>query len=145
LNKYRRCCILRKVRPLQIVTTSSFTELFSSLFLMEANLCWFFQKQTKVNSFETRWKHTSCIWGMNELLVQTRHKPARFLLFGGFLDKNCLKFSHLRIFGQKLSQVLTFEEELGFCRGNRAPQRSRICSVFLSVVHSPDAFCPFAP
>ena len=44
LNKYRRCCILRKVRPLQIVTTSSFTELFSSLFLIEANLCWFFSK-----------------------------------------------------------------------------------------------------
>ena len=97
LNKYRRCCILRKVRPLQIVTTSTFTELFSSLFLIEANLCcFFFKKQTKVNSFETHWKHASCIWGMNELLVQTRHKPARFLLFGGFLDKNCLKFSHLR-------------------------------------------------
>jgi len=32
LNKYRRCCILGKVRPLQIVTTPPSLRLVSSLF-----------------------------------------------------------------------------------------------------------------
>merc|ERR1719180_53705 len=44
LNKYRRCCILGKVRPLQIVTTPPSLRLVSSLFQATSKPLFIFAK-----------------------------------------------------------------------------------------------------
>merc|ERR1711971_1388074 len=47
LNKYRRCCILGKVRPLQIVTTPPSLRLISSLFQATSKPLLFFAQKNK--------------------------------------------------------------------------------------------------
>ena len=95
LNKYLRCCILGKVRPLQIVTTPrSLSWLSSSLFLAEATFVGFSsKKQTKVATHLKRVENVpllyprgrmSCLFRLDKFLFGIRQLFSHIWVGVGF-------------------------------------------------------------
>ena len=134
LNKYLRCCILGKVRPLQIVTTPrSLSWLSSSLFLVEATFVGFSsKKQTKVATHLKRVENVpllyprgrmSCLFRLDKFLFGIRQLFSHIWVGVGFRSGQAgsstlsyllslsLKYLYLYLYLASLS----LKSEIGSC------------------------------